>query len=315
MKRKSVEPSVRVGAVAKAELIAKTTYERKRTTTEVIPPDVTRAKAHAWLDLISPITEWAGLKGDKLRRKRELLRVQQDETLHTIISKAVEQLKGGDQQSQSVPNKFLIPFLEKASFEDPESSLCDTWATLLTSAATDFNPHMVRFCSILAEIGPSEIKYLSRLCREARVDKPLTYIQDAPGLFYPMELIGTINQSIVKAKPLAEVLKSIISNVELPGGIITFICLYRSTDKDDQQESYHDLFEQNSSGSVSLLQSLGIVTHAAFIQGQVGSVVWYGEAVSLTSFGVAFLSSCDREIRAKIKEMRDYIEKAHARAE
>src|SRR3954465_1185709 len=56
---------------AKAEAIAKITYQRNRSITEIVPPDVTRAKAGRWLDLISPITEWAGLRGDALRFQRE----------------------------------------------------------------------------------------------------------------------------------------------------------------------------------------------------------------------------------------------------
>jgi hypothetical protein len=50
-----------IKAEAKVEAVA--SFQRKKHVTEVIPPDVTRAKAGAWLDLISPVTEWAGLKG------------------------------------------------------------------------------------------------------------------------------------------------------------------------------------------------------------------------------------------------------------
>lgn len=64
-----------IKGTAKAEAIAKAVFERKKSITEVIPPDVTRAKAGRWLDLISPITEWAGLKGDALRFRRAQLRI------------------------------------------------------------------------------------------------------------------------------------------------------------------------------------------------------------------------------------------------
>lgn len=83
MKRKASEPKIKVETTAKAEISAKVVRQRKHLIEEVIPPDVTRAKAGAWLDLISPLTEWAGLRGDQLRRKRELLRVQQDDSACT----------------------------------------------------------------------------------------------------------------------------------------------------------------------------------------------------------------------------------------
>ena len=164
------------------------------------------------------------------------------------------------------------------------------------SAATDFNPHMVRFCSILAEIGPLEIKYLSRLCREARIKKTLNFIEDVPVLFYSVQLINSIGNSIDAKKNATENVQKIIADNELPGGLLTLICVHRGT-SDDQDEERHELIAQNWSKSVSLLQSLGLISHEAFIQGNVKSVSWYGESVSLTSFGVAFVSACDPEIR------------------
>jgi hypothetical protein len=71
-------------AIAKIEASAKASYLRKKVITEIIPPDVSRTKASAWLTLISPITEWAGLKGDALKYRRQQLRIQQKETLLKI---------------------------------------------------------------------------------------------------------------------------------------------------------------------------------------------------------------------------------------
>jgi hypothetical protein len=84
VKKKVSAPKIKAEATAKAELVARATYQRKHSTTEVIPPDVTRAKAIRWLDLISPITEWAGLKGDALRHQRQQLRIQQDIALEQL---------------------------------------------------------------------------------------------------------------------------------------------------------------------------------------------------------------------------------------
>src|ERR1700730_14555865 len=114
-------------ATAKIEAVAKASYVRKRTTTEVIPPDVTRAKSSAWLDLISPITEWAGLKGDALRFQRTQLRLQREDVLAEIVSRARGKIENIEQINKPIPNKFLVPFLEQASLENPASSLIDMW--------------------------------------------------------------------------------------------------------------------------------------------------------------------------------------------
>src|ERR1043166_7376030 len=114
--------SKKANVSAKVEATAKAIYQRKRTTTEVIPPDVTRARTAAWLDLISPLTEWIGLKGDEIRYRREQLRIQREDVLHTIIRKAKEQLQSVDKVTP-LPNKFLMPFLEKASLEDQNGEL------------------------------------------------------------------------------------------------------------------------------------------------------------------------------------------------
>lgn len=66
---------------------------------------------------------------------------------------------------------------------------------------------------------------------------------------------------------------------------------------DDQDEETHELAERHWRQSVSLLQSLGLIAHEAFIQGDSEDVMWYGESISLTSFGTAFVSACDPEIR------------------
>ena len=71
-KAKDAAPGPKIEAVAtataeaKAKAKAKATYSRKKTIMENIPEDVTRAKAGAWLDLISPLVEAAGRKGDAI---------------------------------------------------------------------------------------------------------------------------------------------------------------------------------------------------------------------------------------------------------
>jgi len=66
-----------------------------------------------------------------------MLRIQQDEVITHIVEKAIQILVEEKAAVATFPTKFLVPFLEKASLEDSQSDLLETWATLLASAATN----------------------------------------------------------------------------------------------------------------------------------------------------------------------------------
>ena len=147
----SVVPKIE--AVAKATAEAKVEYSHKTNVSVVVPEDVTRANASAWLDLISPMTQWAGLKGDALRHKRELLRIQQEEALAEIALRARQRLSKELGTLSPVPIKFMVPFPEQASLEE-DSTLVDLRANLLTSAAEEFDPHYIHSVGIISRLSP-----------------------------------------------------------------------------------------------------------------------------------------------------------------
>ena len=113
--KKALSATASLGASAKVAATAK--YEFRKNVKQVIPEDVTRAKAGAWLTLISPLTQWAGLKGDQLAHKRELLRLQREDTLAEIARRVDRRLKELPPQERPIPTKFLVPYLEKASLK------------------------------------------------------------------------------------------------------------------------------------------------------------------------------------------------------
>ncbi len=140
--------SINIGATAK--------FEVKKNVTQNVPEDVTRATSGAWLDLISPLTHWAGLKGDQLQHKRQLLRIEQEETLVRVGQKARGRLKELGVDPKPIPTKALFPILEKASLEDADSTLIEAWGNLLASASAQYDVEVITFASILSEIGPRE---------------------------------------------------------------------------------------------------------------------------------------------------------------
>lgn len=141
----SIQASAEIGASAK--------YEVKRTVTEHIPEDVTRANNNAWLTILSPITQWAGLIGDKLAHKRELLRIQQEETLTAIMLRAAPKLALLKLPIEPVPIKFLVPFLELASLEEPDSELVKMWANLLVSSAENYHADNVYYVGLISQMS------------------------------------------------------------------------------------------------------------------------------------------------------------------
>lgn len=154
MAKRRKEPNhstLKAEATAKIRAVAKASYEVKKNVTQDIPADVTRARTSAWLDLISPVTEWAGLRGDQLRARRELLRLQQEEALNAIAKRASPKLKVIS--GRPIPNKFIVPFLEQASLEELDSSLIDMWADLLVSASENFESYHTHFVSIMAQLS------------------------------------------------------------------------------------------------------------------------------------------------------------------
>jgi hypothetical protein len=59
--------------------------------------------------------------------------------------------------------KFIVPFLEQASLEEPSSTLVDLWANLLASAAEEFDPHHIYFVSMISRMSPSQGKVLKEI--------------------------------------------------------------------------------------------------------------------------------------------------------
>jgi len=132
-------------------------YSVRKEIREVVPVDVTRAKATSWLDLISPLTEWTGLKGDQLRLKRDILRLHREETL-TRITERIRSKGNINPGAVPIPTKFIVNFLEKASLEEQDDELVELWANLLISAAENYDPRQLHFVSIISQLSGSQAR-------------------------------------------------------------------------------------------------------------------------------------------------------------
>jgi hypothetical protein len=312
-KKKSAKSSVKARATAKAELVAKATYSRKRVTTEVIPPDVTRARSGAWLNLVSPLTEWAALKGDQIRHRRDQLRIQREDVLSKIIRDAANRIDYSAEK-RPIPNKFIVPFLEKASLEDENSEVMKLWSQLLVSAATEFDPTHLRVIDILSQIGPNEANYLKKLVHGSRSGRGLHFIADVPH-FFSSQFLGILAKHGFDDHNGGpnELLSRLISEVEHPGGLLNFVYILGFDEEEYECEFYHPDYVSEEEPTPSTLENLGLILMNKNLHFERGTSskrlksegvrsekAMMIRTVSITSFGLLFLKTCDEEVKAAL---------------
>jgi hypothetical protein len=300
-------------AVAKIEATAKASISRKKTITEVIPPDVSRSKAAAWLDLISPITQWAGLRGDKLRYKRDQLRIQQEASLDRVVREAMSELASLNARVAPLPNKFLVPFLERASLEDDESELGKRWSDLLVSAATEYSPSMVRFASVLSEIGAGEVALLRKMVVKYGAERGLNHIEDVPHIFVAPVLERMVDTHTKVSDDSEQLYKNIIKSFEYPGTAWPIVLIWESDGGLWDYESAW--FTQKDEEMASTLVSVGVLHLLDGLEGRIGEREWSGRVYALTSFGLRFLLACDRHVSNQLKELLQRLESRERAAE
>jgi hypothetical protein len=284
-------------ATAKLEAVAKATYSRKRTTTEVIPPDVTRAKTGAWLDLISPITEWAGLKGDALKYHRQQLRIQREDTLLRLGERLRRKIVGLEVVEPVAP-KILVPALEKASLEDPsDETMIERWANLLASA-TERVPVQPRFVGILSELAGSQAECLETLAFEYcdRFEHP--YLQFADSSFDFSEINATsmvenfVENGLDENLSLGDILNAIAKLFEAPGVAFGVIFADNGVDVKDV-----DGTTVGKEADLAILESLGLIREDVLTiecehkRNLAKLQIHYHH---LTDLGVAFCEVCSR---------------------
>lgn len=121
-----------------------------------IPSQAVGRLLDALTDAIRPFTEERGLRADEIRLQRE-------DVLLEIAKKARSRLAIERAEPGPVANKFLVPFLEKASLEEGASSLTDWWAALLVTASKHSSAQKLIYIDILSKIGGEDAQFLERL--------------------------------------------------------------------------------------------------------------------------------------------------------
>ena len=290
----SKKSSPRLGATAKIEASARASYSRKKTTTEIIPPDVTRAKTGAWLDLISPLTEWAGLKGDQLRYQRAQLRLQREDVLADIIKRAHQKLGRAYVQSRPIQNKFIVPFLEQASLESPDSFLTDIWASLLASAAKEFSSYHIHFVSVISQLSPLQGQIFEKLLG-TKSAKDLELANDNLWMNFSINAIRRTVARLVADLPVASTESFFESIVELFNHVGTEVVHAAAEELDT-----HDYFEipipsnyrDENEVDYSILEAVGLIRRVETDFFDVGNWALTLTYYYLTPLGYHFARAC-----------------------
>lgn len=118
-----------------------------------IPEASVRRLAEGIADLVSPITEAAGMLGDSIRGHREAAAAKR-------IQAALDRAKAAELSINPAPVKFIASWSDGASLEGDGSSLNEIWENLLLSGLTDYKSHLNAFVEILRKFGPDEAKAL-----------------------------------------------------------------------------------------------------------------------------------------------------------
>lgn len=141
------KPSVNVdvGLSAKAEIKGE------------IPASSMGRFVDALTDAIRPFTESRGLRADQIRLQRE-------DVLIKIALKARRRLELSGIEPRDIPNKTLVPLLEKASLEDPlDEDMLDRWAALLAAESGFPGPNRRWIIDILASLSGWQARLLNNI--------------------------------------------------------------------------------------------------------------------------------------------------------
>lgn len=126
-----------------------------------IPEDVVREQSKNITSLASPFVEGMEWIADKIRLSRQ-------DVIAEILQKSRQICDDNNIEIQHLPNKFIIPFLEKGSQENPNSKMIDRWASLLSSSASKPENVHPAYIDILSQIDVNEALLLREIWKKTK---------------------------------------------------------------------------------------------------------------------------------------------------
>lgn len=122
-----------------------------------VPKESTGRLLDALTDIIRPFSEKRGLRAD-------FIRLQREEVLLEIAKSSAKRITAMKGEVYSVPNRVLVPLLEKSSLIETEDvELAGAWSGLLTSAATAVTPNYGVHVDLLSKLSSQHLQFLEAL--------------------------------------------------------------------------------------------------------------------------------------------------------
>lgn len=270
----------------------------------------------ALTDVFRPFSESRGLKGDQIRLQRE-------DILLEIAKKARQRIALEEISVHTLPNKFLVPFMEKASLEDGDAILMDRWADLLATCAEEPDKAHPKYVQILSEMTSAEALFLKKLIFHRIDDESTPQIKefgaksirqrviDAP-YHYEKRAIEPILTNLctelrdeLSGEEFIDVLYSEMDGYfACPGVALIDIIVYNTENNDmwsfvDIERSLSLCTDGSEENTLDILDSLSLIRRCEIVI-QIAECrisVFY---ISTTTLAIDFLISCDRDLLAKI---------------
>ena len=268
MPRSEDSPKIRRGVKIRlgAEIGASAKYEVKKTVVERIPEDVTRANNNAWLTVVSPFTQWAGLIGDRLTYKRQLLRTQQEETLNAILSRAAPRLALLKHPVNPIPLKFLVPFLESASLEEPTSILVELWANLLVSSAERYHDDNVYYVGLISRMSSMQARLFQNMIGSGGSENVHKYMDEQffhGNQFLRDVIIEAFRKGTRSPRSLVQAWNKVVDHLAIPGLVIEHIDIGHIEREDyDNGKPIYSIYDDKQENDYAILRGLGLLEYA-----------------------------------------------------
>jgi len=122
-----------------------------------IPGEASGRFVDAITDIFRPFSERRGLKADLIHLERQAV-------LNEIAKRVRERLEIENKPVTPLPNKILLPLLEKASLENSDDAiLIEMWANLIATAATEEVTLVSQYVEILSQIASRQALLLEEM--------------------------------------------------------------------------------------------------------------------------------------------------------
>jgi hypothetical protein len=237
--------------------------------------------AHALADLLSPLTEGAGVLGDSLRLRRVQSAIRSLQAAHAAAEASGLPLK-------PVAPKFLVQWLEHASLEDEQNEeLTELWGKLLAAASANPINAKNSYLDFLNKIGKEEASLLQYLAHDTNPD----FSRE----FYRLTQNRNLCEKVAEIAREREIEIGSQKFMELAEGVaLQLNCILLYVNRPDTLSRPTEFFEDHEK-SVSILEREGAVKvcidGSPLIELEF-DLCW----MQLTKFGFDFVYACEGHV-------------------